>query len=267
MNEHTKERINNKSRGQVIEIILRIAAVLLSLGMIYWYLDSGFIGFGSIAGIGFFSLTALCAVFFGFIRAAANKMKRSKGGRMMLWAIISILILFVIYVITAICLMFYGSGKAPEKDSTVIVLGCQVNGTQPSYTLHKRLETAYEYLSDHPEAKAVLSGGQGDHENISEAECMYRYLTDKGISPDRLYKEERSTTTDENIRFSAGIIRENGLSENLAIVTDWYHEFRAGKIASRNGLNPGAVSAPTAKFVTANLVTREIFAIALDIFK
>ena len=95
----------------------------------------------------------------------------------------------------------------------------------------------------------------------------FHFLTEKGISPDRLYKEERSTTTDENIRYSSEIIRKNGMSENTAIVTDWYHEYRAGKIASRNGLNPGAVSAPTARFVTANLVTREIFAIALDIFK
>lgn len=263
--------MNNKASAVrpifVVEIIVRIAVILLSIGMIYWYLDSGFIGFGSIIGIGFFSSAALCAVFFRFIKALARLMKRSKAGRIIFWVMISLLILFIIYVITALCLMFSGSAKEPEKDATVIVLGCQVNGTEPSYTLHMRLNTAYDYLNANPQAKAILSGGQGEHEKISEAECMYRFLTEKGISPDRLYKEERSTTTDENIRYSSEIIRKNGMSENTAIVTDWYHEYRAGKIASRNGLNPGAVSAPTARFVTANLVTREIFAIALDIFK
>lgn len=266
MNEKTKVK-NVITPLLITEIILRIAAVILSLGMIYWYLDSGFIGFGSIAGISFFSLTALCAVFFGFIKSAARRMMKTKGGKIIFFTLISLLILFVLYVITALCLMFYGSGKAPEKDATVIVLGCEVRGDEPSYTLRLRLDTAYDHLASNPDAKAILSGGKGEREKISEAECMYRYLTDKGISPDRLYKEERSTTTDENIRYSAEIIRQNGFSENVAIVTDWYHEFRAGNIASRNGLNPGAVSAPTARFVTANLVTREIFAIALYIFK
>ena len=178
--------MNNKASAVrpifVVEIIVRIAVILLSIGMIYWYLDSGFIGFGSIIGIGFFSSAALCAVFFRFIKALARLMKRSKAGRIIFWVMLSLLILFIIYVITALCLMFSGSAKEPEKDATVIVLGCQVNGTEPSYTLHMRLNTAYDYLNANPQAKAILSGGQGEHEKISEAECMYRFLTEKGIN-------------------------------------------------------------------------------------
>lgn len=43
--------------------------------------------------------------------------------------------------------------------------------------------------------RAVLSGGKGDGENISEAEAMYRYLTGHGIDGDRLIREEESTST------------------------------------------------------------------------
>ena len=71
--------------------------------------------------------------------------------------------------------------KMSATDSTVVVLGCQVKGEAPSLTLTERLDAAYDYLCSHPDAACILSGGQGDDEKISEAECMYRYLTKKGF--------------------------------------------------------------------------------------
>lgn len=48
-------------------------------------------------------------------------------------------------------------------------------------------------------AVCIVSGGKGDSENISEAEAMYRWLVDKGIDSSRIYKEDKSTSTVENI--------------------------------------------------------------------
>ena len=175
------------------------------------------------------------------------------------------IVLFCIYCAAAIGLMLYGANNPPEEGATLVVLGCQVRGKEPSHTLRLRLEAACRYLNENPRAKAVLSGGKGDHEEISEAQCMYNYLTEKGISPDRLYIEDKSTTTNENIRFSEEIIKKNGLDPRLAIATDWYHEFRAGLICRRQGYSCGAVSADTAGYLTAHLVTREIFAIANEV--
>lgn len=63
----------------------------------------------------------------------------------------------------------------------------------------------------------VVSGGMGDSENISEAEAMYRWLTDKGIDESRIYKEEKSTDTDENIRFSKEVIKEKGFTRPFSL--------------------------------------------------
>ena len=84
-----------------------------------------------------------------------------------------------------------GQKEIPETEcQAVIVLGAGVNGTQPSLTLRTRLDAALDYLEDHPEVPAVLTGGQGYGENITEEQCMYNYLTARGIDGSRLLMEE-----------------------------------------------------------------------------
>ena len=75
--------------------------------------------------------------------------------------------------------MVRASKSAPKDETVMIVLGCGVNGDRPSLMLTERLDAACDYLNTHEEVVCILSGGQGKGENISEAECMYRYLTEK----------------------------------------------------------------------------------------
>lgn len=97
---------------------------------------------------------------------------------------------------------------APQQNlDYVIVLGAQVRGTKPSRALLKRLERAAEYAGENPDTILILSGGQGPDEGISEADCMYNYLLEAGVSETRLIKEDASTSTRENLLFSAEIIR------------------------------------------------------------
>ena len=250
----------------IISIIVRIIILIVSCIMIMWYMDSGFIAFGSIVGITVFGTTGLAALCWDLIRLFCKKIMQKKWGKILVHALMGLTGIFVLYVAVAIGLMLYGANNTPDENATVVVLGCQVRGTVPSHALRNRLDTAFSYLDSHPSAKAVLSGGKGSGEDISEAQCMYNYLTEKGISPDRLFMEDRSTTTNENIRFSKEIIENNGLSQDLAVVTDWYHEFRASMICRRNNISCGAVPAPTPRYLTAHLVTREIFAIPHEFF-
>ena len=82
----------------------------------------------------------------------------------------------------------------PDLDY-IIVLGAHVAGTRLSKALLERTRRALRYLEENPETRAVLSGGQGQGEQISEAEAMYRYLTEHGIDGSRLILEDRSTNT------------------------------------------------------------------------
>ena len=62
-------------------------------------------------------------------------------------------------------------------------------------SLRRRLDTAISYLKEHPGTMAVLSGGQGREEAVSEARAMGEYMRARGISQARLILEERSTST------------------------------------------------------------------------
>lgn len=152
-------------------------------------------------------------------------------------------------------------GAEDARADWLVVLGAGVNGTQPSRSLYERLRAAKEYLLTYPEATAILSGGQGDNENISEAECMYRWLTAAGIAPERLRKEEKSTSTEENLRFSMALIEaETGVRpEKIAVVSSEYHLCRTELLAKEEGVTALGVPAPTTnRIYFAQMLLREI---------
>ncbi len=160
----------------------------------------------------------------------------------------------LVSVVSAVVLMFIGiSGvmaaavfrPAPEN-ATLVVLGAGLRGERPSRTLRERLDAAYDYLTEHPDAVCILTGGQGPDEDCTEALAMKRYLTDKGIDETRLYLEEQSTNTDENFEFSRRLAQEEGLSLSVAVVTQEFHQCRAQLLAKKHGFEKvGAVTAHT----------------------
>ncbi len=155
-----------------------------------------------------------------------------------------------------------------EEDSSalpvdaVIVLGAGVNGETPSLTLRTRIEAARSFLETHPGIPAVLSGGQGSGENITEAEAMRRELTEFS---DRLILEERSTSTAENFAFSKVLLKEAGIDTEtavIAVVSNDFHLFRAKLIARREGMQTVGVPAELPWWwLTANYYLREPFAL------
>lgn len=148
-------------------------------------------------------------------------------------------------VITCICiglcffvfleaLILSGSIKHTKEDADyVVVLGCKVQGTRPSLSLQYRMNAAVEYLKEHPGAKAVLTGGQGIGEDISEGQAMYDAMTNMGIPPERLLVENQSTTTKENLEFAKAYIDPE--NDSVVLVTTGYHMYRAGRIARHAG--------------------------------
>lgn len=167
--------------------------------------------------------------------------------------------------ILAVCvLMAVGASDrvAEDEEVTVIVLGCQVNGQKPSVMLRDRIEAAYDYLKDHPNVKVIASGGKGSNENISEAECIRRELIARGIDESRIYVEDRSVNTAENMAFSAQIVEEYGLCPTLAVASDNFHQLRASIFASRNGLETRSLGCPSVWYMGPGYWAREVMALA-----
>ena len=146
----------------------------------------------------------------------------------------------------------------------VIVLGAGVNGTKPSRTLQNRIDRAFAYLTANPDVICVVSGGQGEREDISEAECMYLELTKMGIAPERIWQENQSVSTVENLEFSIALIEEKTgvCPETLGIITNEFHMTRAKLMARHQGIDPVGIPAKTGRMsLKINYYLREIAAL------
>lgn len=155
--------------------------------------------------------------------------------------------------------------KNPEAPY-LIVLGAGVNGEAPSLSLVNRLDAALEYLEEYPDSIAVVSGSQGAGEDITEAECMRRWLEEKGIEAERIIMEEQAGSTYENIAFSLEKIAENGgnVRGSVAIASSEYHLYRAKYIAAELGAEPYGVAGRTSyPVLMLNYFLREAAAVAV----
>lgn len=160
------------------------------------------------------------------------------------------------------------SGDTAYDADYIIVLGAAVHGDTPSLSLLERMEAAKDYLIEHPDTVAIVSGGQGGGENLSEAQAMYNWLSENGIEANRLIMENKATSTYENLKFSFEIIDSlsSGDSPKIAVVTSEYHIYRAKLIAGSLGTEVHAIAAHTTyPTVRLNYFIREAFGVTYQI--
>lgn len=171
-------------------------------------------------------------------------------------------VIFGVFAVVGAFQVKFAHFNSPTQPLPIIVLGCKINGSTPGTILKSRLDSAYEYLVENPDTYAIVSGGQGSDEIVSEASVMRDYLVGKGISSDRIFLEDHSTSTEENINFSAEILKNNGSPQEAVIATSSFHQMRAALYARRAGVTVYSVSSPIQWYLTPYYFIREIFALA-----
>lgn len=241
-----------------------IAGIFLLLGILFYFFIFGY-GF---TGLLFFAMAGIMAVFALLYNLRDRFPKTCRFFRRLLKAVLAIVLL--LSVITGIWIGIQARGAEDPEAEYVIVLGAGVNGTTPSRSLTDRLLATEEYLQTYPDSIAVLSGGQGDNEDITEAACMYAWLTERGIAPERLLLEDKATNTEENLRFSLALIEEKtGLRPDCAaVISSEYHLARASLLAQNEGLTMLGYPAETEnKLYFCNMFLREIGGVAYVLFQ
>lgn len=179
-----------------------------------------------------------------------------------------------VLILAGVSYMAFVSGKMisasantlPEntQEVTVVVLGCKINGDQPSRMLQARLEKAAEFLLEHPQAHCIVTGGQGPDEDYTEALIMKKYLVDKGVSSMRIIMEDQSTSTLENLTFADQLARQYNCHDRFLIVTDRFHQYRAMCTANELGRVSHALNVETVWYLAMQYWFREIAAITRD---
>ena len=175
----------------------------------------------------------------------------------------------------------------------VVVLGSGlIDGDRVPPLLAGRIAAGQNAYAERGARLMIMSGGQGPDETVPEARAMAAWAIAQGTDSDRLAVEDRSRTTEENLRFTAELITRisfaepevpvttrspvaripHGLDRLLGgpvtpdpaeglIVTSDYHVLRAAILARRLGLPAQASGARTARYYWPSAMLREFVAL------
>lgn len=163
--------------------------------------------------------------------------------------------------------ILYGIYKPKTNKDYIIVLGSGlIDGDKVSKLLAGRIDRALDFYQLQKKlgksSKIIFSGGQGPNETISEAEAMKAYALDKGFPEEDSIVENKSKTTQENLRFSKSIMDQGPIKDYEAIFsTSNYHVFRAAIYAKMEGLKATGIGGKTASYYLPNAMIREYIAI------
>lgn len=247
-------------------VITMIKEIILIIGIAIFIiyalpLVAGILNIGNLFGMGVGAVFICISRFYAPIMELVSALCEKKVGKAILIAILALIIACIGVFACTLASVVKESKNSANGQTTVITLGCRVRGDVPSLQLQSRCNETIKYLENNPDAVAILSGGQGADENISEAQCMFNLITEAGIDANRLYIEDKSTSTDENIKFSKRIIEDNKLDDNVVIVTSEYHLKRAKMICKRHNLNAEGIPAHSSYYSLPTFYTREVFGV------
>lgn len=198
---------------------------------------------------------------------------RGKQPHRWLRVLLALVLVGVLFFSIMFGLVMVGTHDVIRGDpQTMIILGCRVMPSgEPSVLLQDRLDTALDYLDDHPEMTVVVSGGQGSNEPISEAACMADYLKEHGVDAGQILLEDQSSNTKENLIYSRQLLEEHGivvLKDEVLVVSNGFHLTRAQMLAERYGYESVSVlAAPTSHIPSRiQMYIREPLALAKSFF-
>ena len=159
-------------------------------------------------------------------------------------------------------LMISAQYRTPPAGTNVIVLGAQVySAERMGVTLTNRIDTAFDYMTKYPETVCVVTGGQGGDEPCPEALTEKNALVRMGVEDQRIYMEDQSRNTRQNLLFSKEIADREGLGTEFALVTQSFHMFRAMKLAGNAGITAYTLAADTDPLLLPEYYGRELLSL------
>ncbi|NLB15840.1 MAG: YdcF family protein [Clostridiales bacterium] len=212
--------------------------------------------------------------------AAAASVTAGKAPKWLTGVMTAGMLVFIVsFTVLSAAVVSYAAAAADDSalpdgsggDIAIVVLGCRTR-EEPGTMLRKRLDAAHELLLKYPDSAAVLCGGQGPNEPLSEAQSMYNYLFRRDIAPSRLYMEDKSTNTVENFKNAFEIIdsADELRGRKIIVVSSGLHLLRARHILKSLGAEDGGFYMRAAKsagyFGEAAMLVREYMSWAKLIF-
>ena len=142
----------------------------------------------------------------------------------------------------------------PGKLDYVVVLGAGLIGDKVTPLLASRIEKGIAIYQKYPGNKLIMSGGQGPDELMAEGQAMANYAFEQGTPVEDIVIENQSTNTEENLKFSYALMKPGS---RFALVTNYYHVFRALLLAQQLKIKCIGYGAKTRFYFSLNAFIRE----------
>lgn len=154
----------------------------------------------------------------------------------------SFLLILGCYLFTTISIYSYSKTDQTQKADAAIVLGTAVWGDEPSPVFRERIRHGIWLYQNNYVDYLIFTGGKGEGQKHAEAEVAKKYAMEKGIPGEKIFMENQSKITDENLLFSKPILKKENFKKVL-LVSDPLHMKRAMQMAEKHQIE--AFSSPT----------------------
>lgn len=154
---------------------------------------------------------------------------------------ILIVVIVMAGIVLGVCGFFFfqiwacAQSDSNEKVDAIVVLGAAEYDGRPSPVFAARLDHALGLFKQNIAPVVITTGGKFPGETQSEGAVGKGYLARKGIPLQKIFAEENSLTTKQNLARVAEIMEEKKLT-SVVLVSDPFHMYRAKLIAKDLGL-------------------------------
>lgn len=246
-------------RKKSIYIFFEIIGILLILYYLMLKMMFGFVAFSSV-----FCMLGIVLLVYGYVELKFNIDiwgHIPKVYRIIITTLFTIGL--VIFIGIESIIIYNGHHHDTQKPDYLVVLGAGLRGRSISASLLYRLETALDFHDMYPDLKIVVSGGQGEGEDMTEALAMRNFLVDNGVNPSLIIMEDKSTNTYENFLYTKNVLEEETVKEDftITIISNNFHMYRAKFLAKEVGFNTYGYPAPSHKASALVFYVREFFGV------
>ena len=166
-----------------------------------------------------------------------------------------LIVIAIISIILVLFINFYVVGMANKrmiKDNDysslknvdcILILGAGIWGDKPSPMLQDRLDEGVKLYKEGIASKIIMSGDHG-REEYDEVNIMKEYAIEQGVPSEDIFMDHAGFSTYESIYRAKEIFD----ADNIVIVTQEYHLYRALYIAEKLDINAYGVNSDPRKY-------------------
>lgn len=125
----------------------------------------------------------------------------------------------------------------------ILILGAGIWGDKPSSMLQDRLDEGIKLYKEGIASKIIMSGDHG-REEYDEVNIMKEYAIEQGVPSEDIFMDHAGFSTYESIYRAKEIFD----ADNIVIVTQEYHLYRALYIADKLNINAYGVNSDPRKY-------------------